>query len=95
MDDLLSERLHLTVPPGFRKPAPLGVVLHTGTLAPMDVETRHGFQLTRPWNAPSSTLWGGRHADHLEQAVEVAAAQGLLSEASAARLRGITDANQG
>lgn len=86
--DLLPEQIHLTVPPGFRKPAPAGVVLHVATLAPADIETRHGFQLTTLERTFLDLMGEGRHADLLEQAIEGAAAQGAISAATAARLRG-------
>lgn len=95
VSDLLPEQLHLTVPPGFRKRPPAGVVLHVGTFRPEEVEARHGFQVTTLERTLLDLAQEGRHTDLLEQAVEVAAAQGAISGATAARLRLMTGGGQG
>ncbi len=46
--DLLPAKIHLTVPPGFRKPAPAACVLHVARLPPEDIVARGGFQATTP-----------------------------------------------
>jgi hypothetical protein len=46
--DLMPARIHLTVPPGFRKPAREGLVLHVARLAPEEIAPRGGFQVTTP-----------------------------------------------
>ena len=94
VSDLLPEQLHLTVPCGFRKPAPVGVVLHVGTLRPEEVETRHGFSMTTLERTLLDLAEEGRHVDLLEQAIEVAAAQGAIGKATAGRLKGMTRGDQ-
>ena len=46
--DVMPARIHLTVPPGFRKPAPDGCVLHIARLTPADIAARGGFRVTTP-----------------------------------------------
>lgn len=43
---LLPDRVHLTVPPGFRKPPPKGCLLHRRELPRSEVEEREGFNVT-------------------------------------------------
>lgn len=45
---ILSGKVHLTVPPGFRKRTADGVVLHRTTLHGREVDTREGFPITTP-----------------------------------------------
>jgi len=45
---LLPDRVHLTVPRGFRKHPPAGCVLHKRELEPADIEQREGFAVTKP-----------------------------------------------
>src|SRR5512139_4244058 len=44
LSDVMPARVHLTVPPGFRKKMLDGCVLHKGKLAPDDIEARLGYQ---------------------------------------------------
>jgi predicted transcriptional regulator of viral defense system len=46
--DVMPAKIHLTVPPGFRRPAPDACVLHVARLAPEDVVARGGFRVTTP-----------------------------------------------
>ena len=49
LSDVLPVRLHLTVPPSFRKPPPSAtVVLHKAVLATEDVQEAAGFCVTGP-----------------------------------------------
>ena len=48
LGDVMPARVHLTVPPGFRKPVPEGRVLHVARLAPGEIAARGGFQVTTP-----------------------------------------------
>lgn len=48
LGDLMPAKIHLTVPPGFRKPSPDGCILHVARLTPDDVTVRGGFQVTTP-----------------------------------------------
>jgi len=46
LGELLPKKVHLTVPPKFRKAPPRSVVLHRMKLAAGDVEARDGFRIT-------------------------------------------------
>lgn len=48
LGDVMPGKVHLTVPPGFRKRDPGGCILHTGRLALHDIERRRGFNVTTP-----------------------------------------------
>lgn len=48
LSDVLPHRIHLTVPPLFRKLPPRGCKLHKARLGPQDVEQREGFAVTAP-----------------------------------------------
>ena len=48
LGDVMPARVHLMVPPGFRKPAPDGCILHVARLAPGEVAARGGFRVTTP-----------------------------------------------
>lgn len=47
LSDLLPA-IHLTVPPGFQKKAPLGCYLHSARLAESEIEEQGGFFVTKP-----------------------------------------------
>jgi predicted transcriptional regulator of viral defense system len=48
LSDVLPEKYHLTVPPGFRKEPPDDVILHHARLEVRDIQTREGFSVTTP-----------------------------------------------
>lgn len=48
LGELLPSRIHLTVPPSFRKAAPKTCVMHRHALAVDDAEQREGFRVTTP-----------------------------------------------
>lgn len=47
LGDFVSDRVHLTVPPNFRK-STRDVVLHRGIIAPREIEKHPGFRVTTP-----------------------------------------------
>jgi predicted transcriptional regulator of viral defense system len=46
--DVVPHRIHLTVPPSFRKRPPKGCALHRAKLASRDIQRREGFSVTTP-----------------------------------------------
>ena len=78
LSDLMPARVHLTVPPGFRKKVPPGCVLHKGTLAPGDVEARGGFRVTTPLRTLLDVADGPLSQEHLDAAVGEALQRGLV-----------------
>ena len=81
LTELLPDRIHLTVPPAFRKPAPRGCVLHKAVLAPEDVEERVGFRVTSPLRTLRDSAAGSVSQEQLEKAVKDALMRGLVQRA--------------
>ena len=78
LTELLPGRIHLTVPPSFRKPAPHGTELHKARLAPADVEEREGFSVTTPLRTLLDASAGGVSQEQLDLAVNDALVRGLV-----------------
>ena len=88
LSDAMPAALHMTVPPGFRRMAPIpkGLTLHRGSPIKEDIEDRHGYQLTRPLRTLADLLEEGRISpDLLRQAVQEAFERGLIRPASIQR----------
>lgn len=78
LSDASPARIHLTVPPSFRRQLPDGVVIHRGVLPPGDWEERDGYHVTTPLRtlldiAASPASW-----PYLESAVRDALRRGLV-----------------
>ena len=78
LSDLLPGRIHLTVPPGFRKAAPAGCVLHKNALQQNEIEEREGFRVTAPLRTLLDAAAGSVSTEQLEQAVKDALLRGLV-----------------
>lgn len=79
LSDLMPEKVHLSVPKGFRKRPPRGVILHKADLADGDVEARDGFAVTTPLRTIlDSTRSRETSPEHLESAVREAVTRGLV-----------------
>lgn len=94
LTELLPDRIHLTIPPAFRKPPPRGCVLHKAVLATEDVEERAGFRVTTPLRTLQDAAAGDVSQEQLEKAVKDALARGLvrrtkLSDPRFSRLRAV------
>jgi hypothetical protein len=81
LSDVMPARLHLTVPPGFRRNAPIPkvLVLHQAPLTASEIETLRGFRVTRPL-ATILTLArdGSSSQDLLEQALTEGRRRGMI-----------------
>ena len=78
LSDANPARIHLTVPPGFRRQLPHEVILHRGLLRPTDWEEREGYRVTTPLRtlvdiAESLTSW-----PYLDAAVRDAIRHGMV-----------------
>lgn len=78
ISDANPAQIHLTVPPGYRKPMPMEVVLHHARLTGKDWVSREGYRVTTPLRtlldiASSAVSW-----PHLEAAVRDALDAGLV-----------------
>ncbi|MBN1483393.1 MAG: type IV toxin-antitoxin system AbiEi family antitoxin domain-containing protein [Chloroflexia bacterium] len=89
LGDLLPARIHLTVPAGFRKEAPDGLVLHQAELQPHEVEQHEGYRITTPLRTLLDAAGSPLSQEHLDRALRQALERGLvrrrpLQEAAAA-----------
>jgi predicted transcriptional regulator of viral defense system len=78
LGDVLPERVHLTVPPGFRKPCPKGCILHRARLSEPDLEHHDGFRVTTPLRTLLDVAIGPVPRDQVEKALREAVRQGLI-----------------
>lgn len=85
LTDLLPNRIHLTVPRTFRKPAPTGCVLHKAVLVDGDIEERAGFRVTTPLRTLLDAATGAVSQEQLSKAVKDALERGLVRRAKLAQ----------
>lgn len=90
LSDVLPAKIHLTVPPSFRKTAPPGCVLHKARLGSAEKESREGFAVTTPLQTlrdaaavPSITN------EQLNRAIAEAIRRGLVRESVLKRELGL------
>jgi hypothetical protein len=90
LSDANPSKLHLTVPPTFRRTAktPKILVLHRASLDGKDVMQRHGFTVTRPLRAIAD-LAAAESVSHdiIEQALMEGRERGLITQREIAELR--------
>ncbi len=88
LSDLMPSRLHMTVPPGFRRNAPIpdALVLHVARLDKAEVEIRRGYRIERPLRAIADLLdEGAVDPAHLRAALRQALDRGLITRTEFAR----------
>jgi predicted transcriptional regulator of viral defense system len=78
LSDVMSARVHLTVPKGFRKEAPPGCVLHKTGLTPGEIELRSGFRVTTPLRTLCDVATSPLSQEHLNRATYEALERGLV-----------------
>lgn len=84
LSDVMPAKLHMTVPPRFRRSGeiPKILVLHRGVIPKEDVESMHGFRVTKPLRTIIDLITGSTiSADFMEQAIGQALARGLIGRA--------------
>ena len=79
LGDVNPARVHLTVPPGFRKHA-RGAVLHHGDVPEGDVQEREGFRITTPLRSLLDVAAADLDLDQLAGSVADALAKGILTQ---------------
>lgn len=82
LSDIMPAKLHLTVPPGFRRNSatPKILHLHRAALSDLDIEQRQGFRVVRPLRAITDLLKESTVSkDHLRLALQQASARGLIT----------------
>ena len=78
LSDVMPERVHLTVPRGFRKRVPVGYVLHFASLAEEEIEPRPGYSVTTPLRTLIDVAGSALSQEHLDAAVKEALERGLV-----------------
>lgn len=78
LSDAMPAQVHLTVPPGFRKSALPGCVLHKAVLTPGEIEPRTGYQVTTPLRTLLDVADSPLSQEHLNRAVRDALERGLV-----------------
>jgi len=80
ISDLMPAKIHLTVPPGFRKKPPPVIVLHRDLLPPQDVEQHEGFRVTTPLRALVDAARVAVDVERLSDGIRDAIRKGLLAD---------------
>jgi predicted transcriptional regulator of viral defense system len=81
LSDVLPAKVHLTVPPTFRKAAPRGCLLHKSRLTAAEIEAREGFAVTRPLRTlRDAARDAGITDEQLARAIGDATRRGLVRE---------------
>jgi predicted transcriptional regulator of viral defense system len=78
LSDVMPERVHLTVPKGFRKRVPAGCVLHLASLTAEEIESRPGYSVTIPLRTLVDVAGSPLSQEHLDVAVREAIERGLI-----------------
>jgi len=78
LSDVMPDRVHLTVPKGFRKRVSPGCVLHKANLPPDDAEYRTGYRVTTPLRTLLDVADSPLSQEHLNKAVRDALERGLV-----------------
>ncbi|MCG2724689.1 MAG: hypothetical protein L6420_00300 [Elusimicrobia bacterium] len=78
LSDILPSKIHLTVPPLFRKKPAGGCVLHRKILQPKEIEQREGFLITKPLKTILDIAESDIGAEHLEKALRDAFSKGIM-----------------
>jgi predicted transcriptional regulator of viral defense system len=76
--DFNPARIHITVPPGFRKRIAGGCVVHKAVLPATEIEQHAAFKVTTPLRSLFDAYASHVEPDHLEHAIIDALSRGLL-----------------
>ena len=82
LSDVMPSKLHMTVPPPFRRAAaiPKVLVLHKADMPPGDIEQRQGYRVVRPLRAIDDLLREGTESpDRLRQALSEGLRRGIIA----------------
>ena len=78
LSELLPNRIHLTVPPRFRKAPPRGCVLHKAILDKDEIEERVGYRVTTAIRTLHDAADSGVSQEQLAKAIEDGLTRGLV-----------------
>jgi len=82
LSDIMPAKLHLIVPPNFRRNSEIPKILHLhpAVLPDCDIEQLHGFRVVRPLRAIADLLKEATVSrDHLRQALQQGSARGMIT----------------
>jgi predicted transcriptional regulator of viral defense system len=80
ISDLMPRKIYMTVPPGFRKRPPAGIVVYRGRLLPHEVELREGFRVTAPLRTLMDAARAAVDPEQLARGIYDAIRKGLLGD---------------
>jgi hypothetical protein len=83
LSDVMPVKLHMTVPPGFRRNSAIPEILnlHVANIPDIDIEQRQGYRVVRPLRTIIDLLENETETlDHLRQALKQALARGLITK---------------
>ncbi len=80
ISDLMPAKIYMTVPPGFRKRPPPGIVLYRDRLALNEIERRQGFRVTTPLRTLIDAARAEVDPERLSHAVLDTIRKGLLAD---------------
>ncbi len=80
ISDLMPARIHLTVPPGFRKKPPKGIVLHREKLSPHEIDQRDWFRVTTPLRTLMDVARAPVSIEHVARGIQDAIRKGLIAD---------------
>jgi len=80
ISDLMPAKIHLTVPPGFRKKPPAGIVLYRGRLTEHEMEQRDWFRVTTPLRTLMDVAQAAISIEHIARGIQDAVRKGLLAD---------------
>ena len=78
LGDVMPSKIHFTVPPGFRKKASKGCVIHKGRISADEKEQREGFFVTNPLRSILDSAEDNLSMDYLKQAIQEACDKGMI-----------------
>jgi predicted transcriptional regulator of viral defense system len=90
LSDVNPAKLHMTVPPQFRRSReiPSILILHHGIVPPQDIQTAQGFRFTRPLRTIVDIVESGAvERTFARQAVQQALNRGLVKRSDLRRAR--------
>ena len=80
LSDVNPARIHLTVPPGFRRQLPIGLVIHRGIVPPEEWEEHDGYRVTTPLRTLTDIAMSPTSWPFLESAVRDALRRGVVRQ---------------
>ena len=78
LSDVMPSKIHLTIPPGFRKKTPKGCVLHRRRVSIDEKKQREGFFVTNPLRTILDSAETNLSMDYLGQAIQEACDKGMI-----------------